>query len=80
MLVIAFGCWWIGRISISATLKEQLKGWGWGLGIISFGAFAAFSFLGPSQYKLDWQEFSQASLGELRDKNRLVFIDFTGPN
>ena len=80
LLVIAFGCWWIGRISISATFKEQLKGWGWGLGIIGFGAFAAFTFLGPSQYKLDWQEFSNIQLAELRDKNRLVFIDFTGPN
>ena len=79
LLVIAFGCWWIGRISISATFKEQLKGWGWGLGIIGFGAFAAFSFLGPSQYKLDWQEFSQTRLAELRDENRSVFIDFTGP-
>ena len=80
MLVIAFGCWWIGRIPFSAKLGEQLKGWGWGLGIIAVGAFAAFTFLVPSEYKLDWQEFSKARLGELRDQNRLVFIDFTGPS
>ena len=80
MLVIAFGCWWIGRIPFSAKLGEQLKGWGWGLGIIAFGAFAAFTFLVPSEHKLDWQEFSKQRLGELRDQNRLVFIDFTGPS
>ncbi len=80
LLVVAFGCWWIGRISDVAKFGEKLKGWGWGLGIIGIGSFAAISLLGPSQYKLDWQEFSKASLGELRDKNRLVFIDFTGPN
>ena len=79
MLVIAFGCWWIGRISGVAKLGEKLKGWGTGFAIIGFGSVAAFSLLGPSEHKLNWQEFSKARLGELRDKSRLVFIDFTGP-
>ena len=79
MLVIAFGCWWIGRISDFAKFGEKLKGWGTGLAIIGLGSFAAFSLLGPSVHKLDWQEFSKARLGELRDESRLVFIDFTGP-
>ena len=80
LLVVAFGCWWIGRISDLASFGEKLKGWAWGIGIIGFGSFAAMSLLGPSEYKLDWQEFSQTRLAELRDENRLVFIDFTGPS
>ena len=80
LLVIAFGCWWIGRISAFANFGQKLRGWGTGLGLIALGSFAAFTLFGPSEYKLDWQEFSKARLGELKDENRLVFIDFTGPN
>ena len=80
LLVIAFGCWWIGRSDEYMEVGKKVKAWGAGLGIIALGSFLAFSFLGPSEYKLDWQEFSKARLGELRDESRLVFIDFTGPN
>ena len=80
LLCISFGCWWIGRTSLAAESHEQLRAWGTGLAIIAVGGFCSFTYLGPSQYELDWQQYSKAKLGELLDDNRLVFIDFTGPN
>ena len=80
LLFVAIGCWWIGKSEEYSGLGKKLKAWGWGLGIIAVGAWAAFTFLGPPAHKLDWQQFSKARLGELRDESRLVFIDFTGPN
>lgn len=79
LVVIALGCWWIGRTSLVAKMSEQLRAWGWGIGIITAGALVAFNFLVPSPYELDWQEFSKQKLGELRAESRIVFIDFTGP-
>ncbi len=80
LLLVGFGCWWIGRTSLAAETSEQMKAWGTSLGIVVVGTFAAFLYLGPAQYELDWQPYSKARLGELLDDNRLVFIDFTGPN
>ena len=80
LLLIGFGCWWIGRTSLAAETSDQLKAWGTGLGIIAVGSFVAFTYLVPPEYELDWQQYSKAKLGELLDENRLVFIDFTGPN
>ena len=80
LLLISFGCWWIGRTSLAAETSDQLKAWGTGLSIIAVGSFVAFTYMVPSEYELDWQQYSKARLGELLDDNRLVFIDFTGPN
>ena len=80
LLCIAVACWWIGRTSIAAEPSEQVKAWGTGLAVVAIGSFLAFNYFVPSQYKLDWQQYSKAALGELLDENRLVFIDFTGPN
>lgn len=80
LLVVSFGCWWIGRTSLAAETSDQLKAWGTGLTMIAVGSFVAFTYMVPSEYELDWQQYSKAKLGELLDDNRLVFIDFTGPN
>ena len=80
LLAIALGCWWIGRTSIAAERTRQLRAWGQGLTMIAVGAAFAFTMLVPSEYELDWQEYSTVKLNELRAKSRIVFIDFTGPN
>ncbi len=80
LLVISVGCWWIGKSEEFPELGQRVKAWGWALGGIAVGSLVAFTFLGPSEHKLDWKEFSKSRLGELRAENRLVFIDFTGPN
>ena len=80
LLLIAFGCWWIGQTSLAAETGEKLKAWGIAAVIIGVGAYASFTYLGPPPYELDWQQYSKARLGELVAENRIVFIDFTGPN
>lgn len=80
LLCIALACWWVGRTSLAAESSEQVKAWGAGLAIVAIGGFVAFSYFVPSRYELNWQQYSKAALGELLDDNRLVFIDFTGPN
>ena len=79
LLCIAIGCWWIGRTSLAAETSDQLRAWGTGISIVAVGAFLAFSYLGPSMYELDWQDYSRARLVELNEDRKLVFIDFTGP-
>ena len=80
LLLISFGCWWIGRTSLAAETPDKLKAWGTALTIIGAGAYLSFTYLGPPPYELDWQQYSKAKLGELIAENRIVFIDFTGPN
>ena len=80
LLLIAFGCWWIGRVSLAAETPEKLKAWGTAIAIIGVGAYLSFTYLSKSPYELDWQQYSKAKLGELVAENRIVFIDFTGPN
>ena len=80
LLFVAVACWWVGRTSIAAESSEQVKAWGTGLAIVAVGSFLAFNYFVPSRYELDWQMYSKATLGELLDDSRLVFIDFTGPN
>jgi thiol:disulfide interchange protein len=80
LLAIAIACWWIGRTSLAAEPAEQYRAWASGLIMIGVGAVLAFNYLGPPKYRLDWQLYSEARLGELRDESRVVLIDFTGPN
>lgn len=80
LLFIALGCWWIGRTSLAAERSKKLRAWAEGLGIIAVGSLVAFTWLVPPKYELEWQEYSTAKLNELRAANRIVFIDFTGPN
>ena len=79
LLVIAVGCWWVGRIPFSAGTRQKLTGWMTALVIIGLGTAGAFVFFAPPKYELNYQQFSATRLGELRDDNRIVFVDFTGP-
>ena len=79
LLLIGFGCWWLGRTSLAAETPEKVKAWSTALVIIGLGAYLSFTYLGPPPYELDWQPYSRAKLGELIAEDRIVFIDFTGP-
>ena len=79
LLCIGFGCWWIGRAAESGESGGQFRAWATAIAMIAIGAFLSFTYLGPSIYELDWQDYSRARLVELNDEERLVFIDFTGP-
>ena len=80
LLVIAVGCWWIGKSDEEFGLGPKLKAWAFGLSLIAVGAYASFSLLGPSKYELEWQDFSRARLSQLQSENKLFFVDFTGPS
>ena len=79
LLMIGVGCWWIGRTSIAAELKDKVKAYIVGGAIIAAGTWGGFYVLGPPQYELDWQPYSNNLLAELRKEGKPVFIDFTGP-
>ena len=79
LLVIGIGCWWIGRTSIAAEFKDKAKAYIIGAGIIAGGTWGGFYVLGPSDYELDWQPYSNTLLADLREEGKPIFIDFTGP-
>lgn len=79
LLAIAFGCWWIGRTSLAAEASDQLRAWAVAGVLIALGGWLGFTWFGPPKYELEWQQFSQATLDNLTEQEKLVFIDFTGP-
>jgi len=79
LLCIAVGCWWIGRTSLAAEWKDKIAAYAVGTLIIGGGTFLAFEYLGPREYELDWEMYSNSKLAEARGKDVPIFIDFTGP-
>lgn len=79
LLSIGVGCWWIGRTSIAAEFNDKIKAYVVGIALITGGTVFAFSALAPSNYKLDWQPYSESELAILKNNDKPVFVDFTGP-
>ena len=79
LLAVGVGCWWVGKTSLAAATGVKIRAWGSGAAMIAVGAFVGFGLLGPSEHELDYQEFSRASLRQLRAASRVVLVDFTGP-
>lgn len=79
LLAIGVGCWWIGRTSIAAEFKEKVTAYVLGIAIIAGGTWAGFYVLGPPQYELEWEPYSNSLLADLREEGKPILIDFTGP-
>jgi thiol:disulfide interchange protein len=70
-----FGCWWIGRTPLFASLSRKIRAWFAGaLAATAVGVFA-FLFLTPAV--LDGEPFSQTRLETLAKQGKTVVLDFT---
>ncbi len=74
---IWFACWLIGRIPVTAELRQKAVGWLAG----SFSAAAvgliAFTLLTPQKELIPWQPFSPAALAQARAEGKTVLVEFT---
>ncbi|MEZ6117200.1 MAG: thioredoxin family protein [Pirellulaceae bacterium] len=70
-----FGCWWIGRISITASSMQKFKQYATGLGLTAALAFVTFRFFLPMEH--GWETYSPQRLAELTEQGETVLVDFT---
>ena len=77
LIALWFGCWWLGRTPLTASLAQRLRGWL--LGIASAAALGSFAFwiLLPAKTVLDWKPYSTARLEAELAQGRTVLVDFT---
>jgi len=73
---LAMGCWIIGRIQITASFPQKLRGWATGGVVATLLGLFAFYWLG-SPYELAWQPYSRVTLDEHLKEGRTVLVDFT---
>jgi thiol:disulfide interchange protein len=77
LIAVWFGCWWIGRTPLTASLGRRLRGWTTGIATGAVLGSFAFWVLMPETTKLDWEAYSTGRLeGEL-SAGRTVLVDFT---
>jgi thiol:disulfide interchange protein DsbD len=69
------GCWWIGRIGITASSSKKFVHYAGALAMTLGLSLISFTILMPQVEK--WGEYSPAALAKLRDEGRPVFVDFT---
>jgi suppressor for copper-sensitivity B len=77
MIGVWFGCWWIGRVPITAALDRKLVGWVGGIAASASIGFLAFNYLGPKQSHLDWTTYSPGALVAASQDGKTVLVDFT---
>jgi thiol:disulfide interchange protein len=72
-----FACWMVGRVPSWASPSQKVRAWGLGAVATIAGAVGAFHYLGPSQYELEWEPFSEQRLQQLVGEGKTVMVDFT---
>jgi len=74
LVALWFGCWWIGRIPITASLTKKLTAW---CGSSLVAAVVGFLAFVPSQHELPWQPYSPETLADAQARGKTVLVDFT---
>ncbi|MGE0535547.1 MAG: thioredoxin family protein [Pirellulales bacterium] len=77
LIAVWFGCWVIGRTSLTASLGQRLRGWTTGIATGAVLGAIAFWVLMPETTKLDWQAYSTGRLEDELAAGRTVLVDFT---
>jgi len=77
LIAIWFGCWWIGRTPLTASLGRRLRGWSIGVASAAILGVIGFRMLMPEQTELAWEPFSPARLEAELAQGRTVLVDFT---
>ena len=77
LIAIWFGCWWIGRTPLTASLGKRLRGWSIGIASAAVLGLVGFRMLLPEQTELAWEPFTPARLEAELAQGRTVLVDFT---
>lgn len=77
LIGIWLGCWWAGRTPLTAELGQKFIAWLMGGAMAALVGLFAFTWLVPGDDVLQWQPFSRASLVQLTNEGKTVFVDFT---
>ncbi len=72
-----FGCWWIGRIPVTASTDRKLAGWIGGIALATAVGFFSFQYLVPQESHIDWQTFSPSALEVAKREGKTIMVDFT---
>jgi thiol:disulfide interchange protein len=71
------GCWWIGRVPLTAELGRKIGVWVQGAAVAAGAGCISFVLLLPHDALLPWQPFSVGALSKLRSEGKTVMVDFT---
>lgn len=71
------GCWWIGRVPLTAELGRKIGAWVQGAAVAAGAGAISFVLLLPHDALLPWQPFSVGALAKLRSEGKTVMVDFT---
>jgi thiol:disulfide interchange protein DsbD len=77
LIAIWFGCWWIGRTPLTASLGRRLRGWSIGIASATVLGLIGFRMLLPEQTELAWEPFTPSRLEAELAQGRTVLVDFT---
>ncbi len=77
LFAVWFGCWWIGRVSIMATLNRKMISWVSAAGSAAIVGFLSFQLLGPHETYVDWQTYTPTALSSASQQGKTVMVDFT---
>jgi thiol:disulfide interchange protein len=71
------GCWWIGRVSLTAEIGTKMRAWIGGTAAAAAVVFVSFTLLVESKGVLAWEPFSPQLLAKARGDGKTVLVDFT---
>jgi thiol:disulfide interchange protein len=77
LMAIWAGCWWIGRVPLTAEFGKKATGWATGIALMVVIGGGAFAALRPAEPVLPWKGFTVAAVEEAKKEGKLVMIDFT---
>lgn len=77
LMAIWAGCWWIGRVPLTADLGKKAVGWATGIAVMVVLGGGAFAALRPAEPILPWKPFTVAAVEEAKKEGKIVMVDFT---
>ncbi len=75
LIAVWFGCWIIGKVPNYADLGKRISAWLGGIAAATVISVGAFHYLEQIK-ELDWQDYNEARLQQLRNEGKTVMVDF----
>ena len=75
LIGVWFGCWIIGKVPNYARLNKRISAWIGGIAAGVAISMGAFHYLEQVK-ELDWQDYNEAQLQQLRSEGKTVMVDF----
>jgi thiol:disulfide interchange protein len=90
LIGVWFACWWIGRVPLTASTMQYIRGWLFAITVASAVGLFSFTWLAPvgtatgpsteksvGAHQLPWQPYSPAALDKAIAEEKTVLVDFT---